>query len=392
MLQWLLLPAPSRDEPAATMALSQFLTIFGWVVGWALAIGAITLLLLRLLRRASIVVQVCLVVLATVAVLVAGMISAFNAMYISAQNLEVIWYILGTASIVAVVLALVLGLGLARYTTGLINAAHRIGLGQTVVPEKNMSSEFSKLARELQATSEKLEESRRREAAMEQARRELVSWVSHDLRTPLASMKAMTEALEDGVVTDVSDYHRKIIAQADQMAVLVNDLLELSKIQSGSLVLHTGPIDLYDLVSDSIADLAPLAAAKGITVQGHDVGSTVVNADSALISRVIQNLIVNAIRYSPEHSTVRLAASADLDGALIQVSDECGGIDEADLDRLFDMGWRKSTERSSSPYSGAGVGLSTVAGILAAHRGSVSVQNTELGCRFTVRIPKALPQ
>jgi len=372
--------------------MSQFLTIFGWVLGWALAIGAITLLLLRLLRRASIVLQVCLVVVATVAVLVAGMVSASNAMYISAQNLEIIWYIVGTASIVAVAVASVLGLGLARYTTGLTNAAHRIGLGQTVSPEQSMSSEFSRLAQELQATSEKLEASRQREAAMEEARRELVSWVSHDLRTPLASMKAMTEALEDGVVTDVSDYHRKIIAQADQMAVLVNDLLELSKIQSGSLVLHTGSIDLYDLVSDAIADLAPLAAAKGITVQGHDVGSIVVDADSALISRVIRNLIVNAISYSPERSTVRLAASSDAGDALIQVSDECGGIDEADLDRLFEMGWRKSTERSSSAFSGAGVGLSTVAGILAAHSGSVSVQNTGPGCRFTVRIPKAMPE
>ncbi len=159
------------------MALSQFLTIFGWVLGWALAIGAITLLLLRLLRRASIVLQVCLVVVATVAVLVAGMVSASNAMYISAQNLEIIWYIVGTASIVAVAVASVLGLGLARYTTGLTNAAHRIGLGQTVSPEQNMSSEFSRLAQELQATSEKLEASRQREAAMEEARRELVSWV-----------------------------------------------------------------------------------------------------------------------------------------------------------------------------------------------------------------------
>lgn len=372
------------------MALTQFLMIFGWVIGWALAIGAVTLVLLRLLRRASIVLQICLVVVATVAVLVAGMVSAFNAMYISAQNLEVIWYILATASIVAVLVALVLGIGLSRYTTGLIKAAHSIGLGQTVAPEKNMSSEFSKLAAELQSTSEKLEDSRRREAAMEAARRELVSWVSHDLRTPLASMKAMTEALEDGVVTDVSAYHRKIITQADQMAVLVNDLLELSKIQAGSLVLNLGPIDLYDLVSDAIADLAPLAAAKGISIEGAEVASTVVVADSALIGRVIRNLIVNAISYSPERSTVRLATSADDDGAIIQVSDECGGIDEADLDRLFDMGWRKSAERPSSSFSGAGVGLSTVAGILAAHQGNVSVRNTDSGCRFTVRIPKAM--
>lgn len=374
------------------MALSQFLMIFGWVLGWALLIGAVALVLLRLLRRTSIVLQIGFVVLATVAVLVAGMVSAFNAMYISAENLEIIWYILGTASIVAMLVALVLGLGLSRYTMGLITAAQRIGMGQTVAPEQNMSSEFSKLAQELQATSEKLEESRRREAAMEEARRELVSWVSHDLRTPLASMKAMTEALEDGVVSDASEYYRKIIAQTDQMAVLINDLLELSKIQSGSLVLHPGPIDLYDLVSDAIADLAPLAATKGISVQGEKVGSIVIDADSALIARVIRNLIVNAISYSPERSTVRLATSTDAQDALIEVSDDCGGIAETDMTRLFEMGWRKSTERAGSPFSGAGVGLSTVAGIMAAHHGKVSVTNIDGGCRFTVRIPKAMPR
>lgn len=369
------------------MAWSQFLVILSWVLGWAVAIGALTLIALRLLRRASIVVQICLVVVATVAVLVAGMISALNAMFISAKDVEFLWYILAVAAAVALVVALVLGLGLSRYTSGLTKAAHSIGLGQTVAPKRLMSSELAGLATELQATSEKLDESRRREAAMEEARRELVSWVSHDLRTPLASMKAMTEALEDGVVTDVSGYHRKIIAQADQMAVLVNDLLELSKIQSGSLTLNTGPIDLYDLVSDAIADLAPLAAAKSIKIDGKAVISTVVNADSALIGRMIRNLIVNAISYSPERSVISLSSGMQGDGAEIVVRDQCGGIDPADLDRLFDMGWRKSTERSKSAFSGAGVGLSTVAGIVAAHHGQVTVDNTEDGCRFTVRIP-----
>ncbi|AJT40562.1 sensor histidine kinase [Psychromicrobium lacuslunae] len=380
------------------MSFANILTVLLWVLGWTVLIGGLTIIAQRLLRRSSIVVQICLVVFATVAVLIAGVVSAMNAMFISASNVEVLWYILAIASLMAVVVALVLGFGLSRYTSRLVRETRDIGLGKTVAPERRMTSELAALATELQLTSEKLEQSRRREAAIEAARRELVSWVSHDLRTPLASMKAMTEALQDGVVSDVSGYHQKIINQADQMAVLVNDLLELSTIQSGALVLDLKPIDLYDLISDAIADLKPLAVARKISIDGDAVHSAVLSVDGALMGRVIRNLILNAINYSPEGSTVWLgtavvlteskqASVEDRKYASIEVSDECGGIAEQDLSRLFEAGWRKSPERRSSAFSGAGVGLSTVAGIVATHRGEVSVQNTELGCRFVVQIP-----
>ncbi|WP_285726444.1 sensor histidine kinase [Psychromicrobium xiongbiense] len=378
------------------MTLADIITVLVWVLAWALLIGGLTLVLQRLLRRSSIVLQICLVVVATVAVLIAGVISAMNAMFLSSSNIEVLWYILAIASAMAVVVALILGLGLSRYTARLVNAARNIGLGQTVAPERRMSSELAALAAELQRTSEKLEQSRQREAAVEAARRELVAWVSHDLRTPLASMKAMTEALEDGVVTDVSGYHRKIIDQADQMAVLVNDLMELSTIQSGSLVIHAEPLDLYDLVSDAIADIAPLARRRNLSMDGSAVTSSVVTVDGGLIGRVIRNLILNAVSYSPEGSTVWIStaeiapdAAFPQGGVAIEVSDECGGIDEQDLGRLFETGWRKSQQRQRSAFSGAGVGLSTVAGIVAAHGGEVGVRNTGRGCCFTVRIPEA---
>lgn len=374
------------------MSLANILTVLLWVLGWTVLIGGATIVAQRLLRRASIVVQICLVVFATVAVLIAGVISAMNAMFISASNIEVLWYILAIASLMAIVVALVLGLGLSRYTSRLVRDTREIGLGKTVAPERRMTSELTALATELQLTSEKLEQSRQREAAIEAARRELISWVSHDLRTPLASMKAMTEALEDGVVSDVSGYHRKIIHQADQMAVLVNDLLELSTIQSGALVVNAKSLDLYDLISDAIADVAPLAATRKVQIDGAAVQSVVLEVDGALIGRVLRNLMVNAINYSPEGSTIWLAAGAGPEDdqrryASIEVSDECGGIAAEDLGRLFEAGWRKSPERRSSPFAGAGVGLSTVAGIVAAHRGEVKVQNINRGCRFIVQLP-----
>ncbi len=369
------------------MTSDDLVTIVAVVLSWALAIGAVTVVLQRLLRRTSIVVQILLVVLATVAILVAGMVSAFNAMFISEADLQVMWFILAIASVDAAVVAVLLGVGLARHTKRLAGDAARIGRGEPVAPQRKMTSELSALAAELAATSHKLEESRQREQAVEAARRELVAWVSHDLRTPLASMRAMAEALEDGVAGDVSGYHQRIIGQADQMAVLVNDLLQLSKIQAGTLVLDYQKLNLYDVVSDVIADLAPVAASRAIAINGDAVAPTMVSADGASLSRAIRNVVLNGILYSVHGSTVSVAVTSTAGNAVVEVRDGCGGIPAEDLPRMLTAGWQKDTGRTKSRYSGAGVGLSMVHGIIQAHRGALEVANVEGGCRFLLRIP-----
>jgi signal transduction histidine kinase len=406
------------------MESTELLTILAWVLLWAVGIGAVTLVLLRYLRRASILVQVCLVVLATVAVLVAGMVSAFNAMFISARDLEVMWYILAVASAVALGIALVLGAGVSRNARSLVVAARRLGDGGATghAPAGSMepgstqtsghalpamNSELARLARELELSSGRLEESRQREAAVENARRELVSWISHDLRTPLASMRAMAEALEDGMAPDPSAYHRKIISQSEQMAAMVNDLLELSKIQAGTLSLRAEELELYDLLSDAIADLVPLAARRGITLDGGGVHRCTVVADGPSLGRAVRNVLHNAIIYSRPDSTVRVGAEPEDGGSknddvLVTVRDSCGGIAEEDLAHVFDTGWQKDPARgranraddggtsfSGTSFSGAGVGLSMVAGIVKAHGGSVSASNEADGCCFVLRLPAA---
>lgn len=416
------------------MESTELLAILAWVLLWAVGIGAITLVLLRYLRRATILAQICLVVLATVAVLVAGMVSAFNAMFISARDLEVMWYILAVASAVALGIAVVLGAGVSRNARSLVAAARRLGDGDATgraaagnrprggvhaaghgLPA--MNSELARLARELELSSVRLEESRQREAAVENARRELVSWISHDLRTPLASMRAMAEALEDGMAPDPSAYHRKIISQSEQMAAMVNDLLELSKIQAGTLRLQAEELELYDLLSDAIADLAPLAAQRGITLDGGGVRRCTVVADGPSLGRAVRNVLHNAIIYSRPGSTVRVGTELKDGGlkgaeALVAVRDSCGGIAEEDLAHVFDTGWQKDLARgrtnraddggtslgetsfsgtsfSGTSFSGAGVGLSMVAGIVKAHGGSVSASNEGDGCCFVLRLPAA---
>ena len=385
------------------METGDLFTIVGWVVLWALLIGAVTLAALRVFRKASILIQVCLVVLATVAVLVAGMVSAFNAMFISARDLEVMWYILAVAGLVAVALSVILGAGVARNVSSLVSIARRLGRGESLGhTAPGMNSELARLAEELEASSRSLAESREREAAIESARRELVAWISHDLRTPLAGIRAVAEALEDGMVSDVSGSYRKLIGQTDRMADMVNDLLELSKIQAGTMRLRSEPVDLYDLASDAIADLMPLAERRNIRLDGTGARESMALADGPSLGRAVRNVVLNAVVYSRPGTMVHVAVGREDGDAVVAVQDGCGGIAEEDLPHLFETGWQKDPARTGSPgssdagaadrdarrYTGAGVGLSIVAGIVKAHDGTVMVENVDGGCRFTLRLPE----
>jgi signal transduction histidine kinase len=379
------------------MQANELFIIISLALLWAVVIGVAALLVLKALRRASFAVQICVVVLATVAVLTAGMVSAFNAMVISARDLEVMWYILAIASAVAVAIAMILGARVSRNATALAEAARSIGRGESpALTAPVMGSELAALAGELELSSRRLEESREREAAVEKSRRELVSWISHDLRTPLASMRAMAEALEDGMAADPSAYHRKIIAQTDQMAVMVNDLLELSKIQAGTLSLSAEPLDLYDLASDALADLAPLAAQRSIKLDGGGHRESLAIADGPSVGRAVRNIVLNAILYSRPGSKVMVMVGRDDGSASLTVTDGCGGIPQEHIPHVFETGWQGNPSRrraedgdrtGDTRYSGAGVGLSMVAGIAHAHGGGVSVENVDGGCRFTLRIP-----
>src|SRR4029077_9563144 len=130
--------------------------------------------------------------------------------------------------------------------------------GQFRPPAQPLAAEFAALSRELADTSVKLARSSARERALEQARRQLVAWVSHDLRTPLAGLRAMAEALEDGLAADPPRYHKQIRAEVERLATMVDDLFKLSRINSGTLHLSPDQIALDDLVSDVLASTEAL--------------------------------------------------------------------------------------------------------------------------------------
>jgi signal transduction histidine kinase len=249
------------------------------------------------------------------------------------------------------------------------------------------------LAAELERARRRAAASAERERALESSRRELVAWVSHDLRTPIAGMRAMVEALDDGVVDDPAEvrrYHRQLVDEADRLARLVDDLFELSRIEADALHLTLRPLALGEVVSDAVASAAPVARAKGVALSGWVDGALPPVAGSAPeLTRVVRNLLDNAIRHTPSGGAVEVTVAGTNGRAEVTVRDECGGIADDDLDRVFDLAYRGDAARSPGPGGGAGLGLAIARGFVEAHRGDIAVRNEAGGCRFVVHLPRA---
>ena len=364
----------------------------------AAAVGVAGLGAGYLLRRRSLRWQLALVAVVAVASVLAGVLAVAQRMLISEHDLGVVTLVTIGAAVIALVVAMALAAALSRFSAALRADVRRVGEGGAPVPTTaNGPAEFRALAAALDEMQERLAESRSREARVETARRELVSWVSHDLRTPLAGLRAMSEALEDGVAPDPARYHRQIRAEVDRMSRMVDDLFELSRIHAGVLPMALESLPLDDLVSEAIAAAEPVARANGVRLGGRVEPGLVVRVDPAGLTRVLANLVANAVRHTPPGGTVEIVGGTDGRVVEIGVSDGCGGIAEADLSRVFDIAWTGSSARTPDVRGGdaaqvggarAGLGLAIVKGIVEAHEGEVSVHNLESeGCRFLVRLP-----
>ncbi|WP_416984666.1 sensor histidine kinase [Streptomyces sp. T028] len=345
---------------------------------------------LRLLRRRSLTTSLTVVAAVGVVAMLAGTLAVAWAMFLSPHDLTVVTTVVAMAAVVSLATALLLGRWVVARSRELAVAARSFGDGGDFSPPDGpATAELESLSRELAATSAKLAESRDRERTLETSRRELVAWISHDLRTPLAGLRAMSEALEDGVAADPDRYLRQIRTEVERLNGMVGDLFELSRIHAGTLPLNPARISLYDLIGDALAGADPLAREHGVRLVGVDVNAAAVpvEVDGKEMSRVLGNLLVNAIRRTPADGTVAVAAERSPDGVVVSVTDGCGGIPEEDLPRVFDTGWRGTHART--PPAGAGLGLAIVRGIVEAHHGRATVRNIPGGCRFEVVLPAA---
>jgi signal transduction histidine kinase len=243
--------------------------------------------------------------------------------------------------------------------------------------------------------SRRLAAARDHEHQLETSRRELVAWLSHDLRSPLAGLVAISEALQDRVVTDEGTFDRyltTIRSEAARLADLVDQLFELSLIDTGAA--HTEPerVAIGDVISDAVAAARVVADAKHLRIDGFLADDApIIIGEARGVARILTNLLDNAVRHTPPYGVVTVSASGEADTMVVSVLDECGGIPSDDISRVFDIAFRGDTARTPHASALGGMGLTIARGIARAHGGDVSVRNEAGGCRFTLRLPSRRP-
>lgn len=252
--------------------MKDILLIAVFALAGAAGAGLAGAVVLRLVRHRSVAVSLTIVAAVTVTAMLAGTLAVAQAMFLSAHDLWVVTVVIAMAALVSLGTALVLGRWVVTRSRALARAARDFGDGGSFsAPDGAATAELAALTRELAATSAKLDASRRRERSLEASRRELVAWISHDLRTPLAGLRAMAEALEDGMAADPARYHRQIRTEVERLTGMVTDLFELSRIHAGALTLSTSRLSVYDLVGDALSGADPLARANGVRLVGETV-------------------------------------------------------------------------------------------------------------------------
>jgi len=365
--------------------------------GGSAGVAIVGSLLVHRLHSRSLRVQVLIIVLASIVAIVAGVLVAAQAMFISGHDVGVLAVILSVSAAVSVAAAVQLGTAFERSTVHVGEMARQLvapaGVAPlaatTSLPPPVVTGELQRLAAQLAAARADLDAARARAEALDASRRELVAWVSHDLRSPIASIRAMAEALDDHVVDDqasIERYHRSMCLESERLGALVDDLFELSRISAGAIDTDQPLVPLGELVTEVTAAAEVTAATREVRIVNLlDEGSEAMVPMSDF-RRVLRNLLDNAVRHTRAGGTVVLDGGIIGRTAVVHVTDECGGIPEEDMGRLFDVAFRGDVARSRD-QGGGGLGLAIAKGLLEAHHGSIVIVNHSPGCRFTVRLP-----
>jgi signal transduction histidine kinase len=248
---------------------------------------------------------------------------------------------------------------------------------ETRAPE-NGPRELAELAASFNAMAGRI-------AELFDARTQLVAWASHDLRTPLASIQAMLEALEDGLA-DPERYLPALREQVERLGMLVDDLFELARIDAGALTLELREATLAGLVDSCLRGLEAEAEARQVRL-GADVADTVtVLCAPEQVERVLFNLLTNALRHTPSDGAVAVRAEPRPDEVEVSVEDTGDGLEPEAVARMFDRFWRADRARTSS--AGAGLGLAIARGLVEAHGGRIWAEpRAEGGTRVSFTLP-----
>ena len=359
----------------------------------AVGVAALTLALLRMLRRRSVRAQLMLVASAGVVTMAASVVAIAVEMYISTHDLTVLLAVIGVSLVLGLATAWVAARAMRASFDRFSASLEEMGRGGVIVAGRGGSRELDDLSLQLAEVSAKVDAANAELERLDSARRRFFAWISHDLRTPLTAVRALAESIEDGAADAPERFAGQVRAQVETMSRMVDELFELSTLTSGAVQLQTQQVELLDVVSDAVADVAGAAATHEVRIVERGVGGHVLWADPHQLGRIIVNLLTNAIRHAPRGTEIVISATeVDRNRLVLGILDHGAGVAVEDLDRMFDVGWREDAARSSSAdqgdvASGAGLGLSIARGLARAHGGEVFAERTDEGFRMNVLLP-----
>jgi signal transduction histidine kinase len=324
-----------------------------------------------------------------VGVILVAVLAAAELMFVSNHDALMVSAIALGAALVAFRAARVASAGVVEEVGELRDTLKSVGEGERERRVRaDAAIELSELAGAATRMIEQLGEEERRRDAAEAARRNLVAAISHDLRTPLAALRLMLAAIEDGVVGDGTRdrYLATMHTHVGALGSMVDDLFELSRLEAGELDWSIRQVEVRELVDEAVAAMSVEAEAKGVAVAAElKPLPCPARADPERLQRVLFNLIQNAIRHTPADGSVTVRAESAGDWVEIEVADTGDGIPPADRERLFEPFVRGpgNGERDT----GAGLGLALSRAIVEAHGGRIWLADSELGTRVRFVIP-----
>jgi signal transduction histidine kinase len=327
-------------------------------------------------RLASIKLKLGVVILAAVAVTVLVVTVG--------EQLGISPYLTGfTAAVLALAMVQFLAHGMTYPLRELASAARAMAHGDYARRVTATSrDEVGDLARAFNEMSRQLSE-------VDRLRRELVANASHELRTPLGALRAQLENIIDGVEPGDSAAIEDALRQVERLTDLVDQLLDLSKLESGAVPLELSEIRADALLDQVVAEWSEPASSRGVRIELEPgCPELVLRVDADRMRQVLANLVANAIRHSPEVGRVLLSARAEASTTRLEVADEGPGIPADDLERVFERFYRSDPARSAD-VGGAGLGLAIARWIVELHGGTIRAATADpTGCRIVVELPR----
>lgn len=345
-------------------------------------------------RSQRLIVTLFSLSLVSLVVAAVGLAIAANRMFFSEHDLTLVLVVLGFGLVASVAFAVSASKGLTEDVERMSNTARKVASGElSARTGVKRADEIGMLAEEIDELARQLAEATQQRLFEEERRHDFFAAVSHDLRTPLASMQAATEALADGVARDPDRYLASLQSDLGVMRALVDDLFLLARAEAGDVAVEFEPTDITEVVDETLEVMKPVADQRGVKLELMSDDRVIIDTSEAAVGRVLRNLVDNAVRHSPNGATVSVGVSAmngQGQGALVTVTDQGSGFDEEFAERAFDSFTRSDSARTRDG-GGAGLGLAIARALVEVLGGRIWIEPGASGV-VKVALPRSAAQ